>query len=219
MGNAKSQKVSHWSPTSTSTIGVFPILLINLQDSMITIAPHHLVRVGILGHIGRFHASDGLHYRRGTRVICRTNRGLELGEVLSHVTPASTQCSGDGTLVRALTAEDELLLVRQEKNRVEAYQACEQLLKEHKVSAALLDVESLFDGGTLYFYFLGKIPDDVQPLVDELAVAYESQVKFREFAEAVEVGCGPDCGTENASGCGEGGCESCAIAAACRTKS
>ncbi len=185
---------------------------------MITIAPHHLVRIGVLGHVGRFRSGEAARYDRGTRVVCRTERGLELGEVLAHVTPSSTECGGDGTLVRALTAEDELMLVRQEKNRAEAYGACERLLKKHNVGAALLDVEMLFDGGTLYFYFLGQIPTDVQPLVDELAEAYESQVKFREFTAAVEEGCGPGCGTDEAAGCGDGGCQSCAIAEACRTK-
>ena len=43
----------------------------------------HFVRVGLLGSVGRFAAADRQRYARGTRVICRTHRGLEVGEVLS----------------------------------------------------------------------------------------------------------------------------------------
>lgn len=200
---------------------------------MISAGSYHLVRVGVLGQVGRFPAPDGIRYPRGTRVVCRTARGLELGEVLSNAPPVDSSVDvpawvrgaggttgparpADGSLVRALTAEDELLQSRLKKNRDAAYQACAKMLSEHGVSAALVDVEHLFDGSTLYFYFLGTVPDDIQPLVDELAEAYEAKVQFRDFAAAVEEGCGPDCGTEDAAGCGSGGCSTCSIASACK---
>lgn len=203
---------------------------------MISTGTYHLVRVGALGQVGRFPSTDGIRYPRGTRVVCRTVRGLELGEVLSNAPPEGSGVSSpswaeglsspaagsavtrlaDGSLVRALTAEDELLQSRLKKNRNAAYEACSRLLAEHGVRAVLVDVEHLFDGSTLYFYFLGQVPEDVQPLIDELAEAYEAKVQFRDFASAVEAGCGPDCGTDDAAGCGSGGCSTCSIANACK---
>ena len=44
---------------------------------------HHLVRVGALGHVGRFTAVDAVRYPRDTRVVVRTGRGLEVGEILA----------------------------------------------------------------------------------------------------------------------------------------
>jgi hypothetical protein len=43
----------------------------------------HLVRYGLLGHVGRFAAVDAMRYPRRTRVVLRSLRGLEVGEVLS----------------------------------------------------------------------------------------------------------------------------------------
>ncbi len=176
----------------------------------------HLVRVGLLGNVGRFRSLDGVSYGRGTRVLCRTLRGLEVGEVLSHSSRWTVPGEPDGSLIRALTVEDELAYARLYKNRDAAYQACNELLAARRVSTVLVEVEPLFDGSALYFYFLGSISTEVQTLVDELAVTYESKVRFAEFVAAVEQGCGPDCGTENAAGCGSS-CASCAVANVCRS--
>ena len=42
-----------------------------------------LVRVGLFGEIGRFARAEGVPQKRGTRVVCRTKRGLEIGTVLA----------------------------------------------------------------------------------------------------------------------------------------
>ena len=177
--------------------------------------PHYFVRVGVFGAVGCFHAADGAGYLRAARVICRTSRGLEVGEVLAEATAAEAP---DGTVLRAVTVEDDLLLARLEKHKDQAYQACLDLLQERQLSAALMEVEHLFDGQSLYFYFLGQPSPEVEALTDELAEAYETQVRFRRFAETLSEGCGPDCGEEAAGGCDSGGCSSCAVAAACGAK-
>lgn len=174
---------------------------------------HLLVRVGAMGHVGRFAAVDLTAYPRHSRVVCRTPRGLEVGEVLSQI--EADQPAGDGTVLRHLGVEDELLLARLERNRDEAYAACVQLLQDRGLSATLMDVEHLFDGQTIYFYFLGEITEALADVTDELAEAYELKVQFRKFSETLLAGCGPDCGTESAAGCGSGGCATCAVAAAC----
>jgi hypothetical protein len=83
--------------------------------------------------------------------------------------------------------------------------------------AALMDVEQLFDGRTLVFYFLGEMTGELEALTNELAELYESRVQFRQFADAVNEGCGPGCGTESAAGC-KTCVSSCAVAAACPTR-
>src|SRR3954452_21280600 len=94
----------------------------------------HYVRVGLLGSVGRFAAADRRRYARGARVVCRTSRGLEVGEVLSSADQAGEQ-SCDGTLLRRVTVEDDLLIARLEKNRDQAYQACTLRLAERGSSA------------------------------------------------------------------------------------
>lgn len=179
---------------------------------------NHVVRIGVLGQVGRFASADGRTYRRGCRVICRTERGLEAGEVLSAASGELPAELLDGSLLRQVTPEDELILARIEKNRQRAYRACCALLAERGLSAVLLEVEHLFDGQGLYFYFLGEVPPEIETLTTQLAEAYEAKVQFRRFTQTLAEGCGPDCGTHSASGPGCGSaCGSCAIAGACST--
>lgn len=181
----------------------------------------HLIRVGAMGQVGRFAAVDAVRYPRHSRVIVRTRRGLEVGEVLA---PPGDGDNGhaevDGDLLRGMTIEDDLLVARLEKHRQDAYEACAALLAEHKLPAVLVDVEHLFDGQGLFFYFLGDVPPAVESLTERLAEAYETKVQFRKFTETLIQGCGPGCGTEEVKG--RGGCEtctSCAVAGACGTRS
>ena len=176
----------------------------------------HLVRIGLFGHVGRFRAADPVRFPRASRVICRTRRGLEVGEVLAEETEAvAGEC--DGSLLRRVTVEDDLILARLEQNREEAFEACIRKLNEKSLEASLMDVEHLFDGQSIYFYFLGEVTPGIEAITSDLAEAYETKVQFRKFTENVIAGCGPDCGTENAeNGCGTA-CSSCAVAGACAT--
>jgi len=180
---------------------------------------HHLVRVGALGRVGRFTAVDAVRYPRHARVIVRTARGLELGEILDPPRDGTDGATADGSILRGMTVEDQLLEARLEKHRAEAFAACNARLAELKLPATLIDVEHLFDGRTLLFYFLGEMAPELQAVTDELAEVYETQVQIRRFTETVNEGCGPGCGTEQATG---GGCKTCvagcAVASACHTR-
>lgn len=176
---------------------------------------HHLLRVGVLGGIGRFDSPAAIRYRRGTRVICRTARGLEVGEVLA---VGEAELRGqDGRLLRRMTHEDDLLWQRLERDRQRAFEECERLLRRNQVAATLVEVELLFDGRSLYFHFLGDVPPEVDQWTAELTKTYDATIRFRQFADTLTQGCGPACGTEEAAGCGDGGCSSCSLAKACTT--
>jgi hypothetical protein len=208
---------------------------------------HHLIRVGAMGQIGRFAAVDAIGYQRHHRVIIRTRRGLEVGEVL--VPPAidgpGIQKSGslatstgametgamepldpsfdldrvDGQVLRGMTPQDHLLEARLETKRQAAYKACVELLERLQLPDLLIDVEHLFDGQGLYFYFLGEVSRQLEQATQQLAETYEAKVEFRKFTETLLAGCGPDCGTEAAKG--QGGCESCGhceVAKACKSR-
>jgi len=179
----------------------------------------HVVRYGLLGNVGRFSSPDAVRYPRLSRVIVRSPRGLEVGEVLAEPGGEDGAGRGVGRILRRMTVEDDLLRVRLESRRNEAFSACQQLLAERQVPAALIDVEHLFDGEGLFFYFLGDPPAEAVELTTALAEQYEAVVEFRNFAETLAEGCGPGCGTEEAAG--QGGCStctSCAVAGACGPK-
>ena len=89
----------------------------------------------------------------------------------------------DGTILRVMSIEDRLLETRLAKNCHAAYDACTSRLREMGLSACLMDVEHLFDGHTLIFYFLGNVDQKVEQMTDELAEVYEAKVQFRAFRQ------------------------------------
>ncbi len=178
----------------------------------------HLVRWGALGQVGRFTSVDATLYPRGTDVVCRTSRGLEIGQVLNHARPQAS-LAAEGRLLRAMTDADRMLAERLHRHRHQALDACQRLLDDRGLNATLMDVEHLFDGQSLYFYFLGETPRELESLTSELASAYDAKVQFQQFARSLSEGCGPDCGSEEAAGQGCGsGCQSCAVMDACHSK-
>jgi hypothetical protein len=174
----------------------------------------HLVRVGAVGSVGRFVAVDAAAYPRGCRVIVRTARGLELGEVLAPTAMPTERGQTDGSILRRVTVEDDLLAARLEQHRQEALEACSARLVELGLLAALVDAEMLFDGRTVYFYFLGEVTPELERVTDQLAATYDAVAGVSRFAQTLVEGCGPGCGTDAAAGCAT--CVTgCAVSAAC----
>ena len=184
----------------------------------------HLVKIGLMGLVGRYDAADFHLYPRDARVICRTARGVEVGIVICPIEDEFAGCSDsgttqfDGTILRRVGAEDELILERLHRHRDKAFHACQQLIQDRQLPGLLVDVEHLFDGKSLYFYFLGEVDDRLETLTAELASTYEQRVRFKKFAQSLTNGCGPDCGTGE-SRCSSGGCGSCALSGGCAEKS
>lgn len=172
---------------------------------------HYLTRVGAFGAVVRCSPVDDAGYRRGMRVVCRTERGLEIGQVTAAV-PATD--ASEGVILRRAATEDELLDARLRKYKTQAVQRCQAALLIEAPETTLLEVDQLHDGRTLIFYFIGPVSSDVQALTDRLAEEYERKVRTRHFAKLLAEGCGPGCGTKEAGGCG-GGCAVCVVAAAC----
>jgi len=181
----------------------------------------YLVRVGCMGHVGRFRLDEDVLVRRGTRAVCRTSRGLELGTVLGPArSGGGTTDLADGRILRKMAPEDEMLWGHLQGLGRDAHSGCCDWLNSQGIDATLLEVEPLLDGKTLYFHFLSEIDDGVQEYLDHLVSLYEQRVRDSKFAKLLEHGCGPGCGTEKAvNGCGSrGGCAVCKIASACNKK-
>ena len=172
-----------------------------------------------MGVVGRYESADFNLYPRDTRVICRTGRGLEWGSVICPLDDdLGDGVQTGGQILRRIGSDDDLILERLDRHRDKAFQACQKLITERKVPGVLVDVEHLFDGESVYFYFLGIVDPRLEEITNELATTYERKVRFKKFAETLASGCGPDCGTGE-SKCSSGGCGSCAISGGCGAKS
>lgn len=161
----------------------------------------YFVRIGSWGDVALCRAAAGHSYRRGGRVICRTSRGLEVGEVTGRCQPtAGEPAETTATIVRPTSPEDELLLSRLEKYRRQAIADCRRRLQAAGSNATLLDVDQMFDAATLVFYFLDPPDQRDSELVQQLAQQYESRVRSGHFAKLLASGCGPGCGERD---CGD----------------
>jgi hypothetical protein len=137
--------------------------------------PGYLVRYGLMGHVGRFPFEPrvGLELERGQAVVVRTDRGLELGEVLvpprfprggqpSAMASSEPVSEGSGVLeadhpkmLRAAGIEDLENADRAEGLRADRYALCSQLLRDGDWPVELIDVEPLLDPGTTVLHVLG----------------------------------------------------------------
>lgn len=165
----------------------------------------YFVRIGSWGDVALCRAAAGHSYRRGRRVICRTPRGLEIGEVTGRCEATDAdRTEATATIVRRTSPEDELLLSRLEKYRRQAIADCRRSLQAAGSTATLLDVDQMFDAGTLVFYFLDPPDQRETDLVQQLAEQYESRVRNGHFAKLLASGCGPGCGERD---CGDEGAD------------
>ena len=171
-----------------------------------------------MGVVGQYQSPDFSVFARDARVICRTSRGLECGEVICSLDQESHgDFNRDGEILRRVGTEDEMILERLERHRDKAFIACQNLIQERSLPGVLVDVEHLFDGESVFFYFLGEVDPRTEALTNELAETYERKVRFKKFAQTLAEGCGPDCGTGE-SNCASGGCGSCALSGSCGSK-
>lgn len=167
----------------------------------------YLISHGRAGSFGRFRSPVPMNLGRGTAVVVRGERGLELGEVLRPATPRhAAQLPASGELVRS-ASEDDLAAARTVAVRAgELLVRAGELIAELHLPLAVLDAEVLLDGsrGTLFLVRRGSC--DVRELVRPLSREFELILAAEDLtAETADGGCG-SCGT--GGGCGSGDCGS-----------
>jgi cell fate regulator YaaT (PSP1 superfamily) len=176
----------------------------------------YLVSHGSSGELGRFQTAEPLELRRGDRVVVRTPRGLELGEVLCPSTPRHTRAMVDaavGELLRRAGAEDETIAAGVVERAQQLFEDSRRLTAELGLPLEVVDVEVLLDGHHVTIYFVRLKPCDERPLVRALSKKYEALVALHDLAlPAGASACGrPDCKNDG------GGCTSCGTGGGCST--
>ena len=141
-----------------------------------------IVRHGAMRSLGEFDPEAGT-YRRGDEVVVRTERGLELGQVVCESNPraiAYLEEPTKGRIVRIVTDKDReerashRLLERQE------LASCSRFVEERRLQMEPIDVEHLFGGERLVFYFLAEKRVDFRELVKDLAREYHTRIELRQ---------------------------------------
>ncbi len=117
-------------------------------------------------------------------MVVRTDRGIELGEVLCPATERTTsylEQSGPGEILRTATAEDldneATLITAQEK----AFDVCLELIARRHLQMNLVDVEIILGRERMVFYYLAEKRVDFRELVKDLARAFRTRIEMRQI--------------------------------------
>jgi cell fate regulator YaaT (PSP1 superfamily) len=135
-------------------------------------------------YLGEFEASENLAYQRGQAVVVRSDRGLEVGEVLCEATPRALQLIAEAThgqIVRVLTADDRQELARIVDRENQEFETCRRFIGQRSLQMELVNVEHLLGGERIVFYFLAEKRVDFRELVKDLAREYRTRIEMRQI--------------------------------------
>jgi cell fate regulator YaaT (PSP1 superfamily) len=144
----------------------------------------YIVRHGLMRFMGEFEAPDEQSYPRGAQVIVRTDRGLEVGEVLCESTPRSLEFISEptqGRIQRPMTGQDLLELDRIRDVEQHEMDTCSKIVDQRRLQMELVDVEHIFGGERIIFYFLAEKRVDFRDLVKDLAREYKTRIEMRQI--------------------------------------
>ena len=144
----------------------------------------YVVRYGQMRFLGEFHGLAEQDHPRGQRVVVRTERGHELGEVLCRAddrTAAFLENPGRGEVVR-LAQPDDLAAEAALADRQRAgFEICREFIVKRRLQMDLVDVEAILGGERLVFYYLAEKRVDFRELVKDLARAFNTRIEMRQI--------------------------------------
>jgi hypothetical protein len=166
-----------------------------------------LVSHGCMAALSRCRDEAGLLPQRGNRVVIRSIRGLEIGEVLCEATPASAGISA-GTLLRSATSDDEGTARQLMSRGFALLDDAQELLNERDLPLVPLDAELLLDGTQGILHVLRWDACTLTPFLEELRQRHGLLITLQDLTKSepeYEHGC-DSCGADGCGSCGEGGC-------------
>jgi cell fate regulator YaaT (PSP1 superfamily) len=146
--------------------------------------PKYLIRHGAMRFMGEFVAAPDRLIRRADTVIVRTERGQEVGEVLCPATAQAVSAIPEptrGDILRVATADDRSKLAHLKDVETKEFAAGEKLIAQHRLAMQLVDVEHLFGGERIIFYFLAEHRVDFRELVKSMAREFHTRIELRQI--------------------------------------
>lgn len=144
----------------------------------------YVVRYGAMRALSLLAPRGDDRYERGTRVIARTSRGLEMGEILCAASDAAIATLGDvaqGQILRAMSPDDLNELTHIEGNARKEFEICQQHVRQLGLSMQLVDIEHLFGGERIVIYYLAEQRVDFRQLVKQLAAEFQTRIEMRQI--------------------------------------
>ncbi|MBW8017112.1 MAG: signal peptidase [Planctomycetes bacterium] len=178
-----------------------------------------LIRYGRMGFFGWF-THNGVHVEKTrTRVVIKTKRGLELGDIVGpfcykggrfkdsckQIEKYYEKRSKDyplaegGTFVRYAKPEDIMEAEHLEVSARDELKFAQKLAKDLELPMKMVDSEHLLGGERIVIYFLSETRVDFRDLVKTLAKEYQTRIELRQVGardEARLIGDYESCGQQ-----------------------
>ena len=146
--------------------------------------PKYVVRFGAMRALGVLSPRGGDRYERSAQVIARTNRGLEVGEVLCEATEDRVKQLRDpahGQILRRMTSEDVNEHAHIRSREPDEFEICQKFVRKLQLEMELIDIEHLFGGERIVIYYLAEQRVDFRELVKLLASEFQTRIEMRQI--------------------------------------
>lgn len=148
-------------------------------------ARRFVVRYGTMRFLSEFSTKGADDYQRGQSVIVRSHRGTEWGEVLCIATQRTRDYLGkddaSGRILRHATQEDEKTRTECWAREQEEFEIGQRMIAERNLAMQLVDIERIFGGERIVFYFLSETRVDFRDLVKVLAQEFNTRIEMRQI--------------------------------------
>ena len=166
-----------------------------------------LVRYGRMNSLGWFEHKESNIPQTPTRVVIKTNKGLELGHLVGQLSCCRTgqfklnaenvkkyfDDSGvdfpekpAGRIIRCASREDVSDEIHLKKIAEGEIKYCRRLIKELDIPMKIVDAEHIFGGERIIFYFMSESRIDFRELVKNLAQEYQTRIEMRQIGSRDE---------------------------------
>jgi len=144
---------------------------------------------------------EGFTLVPGDEVVVPAARGVEYGRVVSSIKEVSEEELEEPLkkVMRRATPRDHEHQRQNAERKEEAYRTCRRLIQQHKLPMKLVDVDYVFDGSSVVFYFTAEGRVDFRELVKDLATRLKARIELRQVGvrdEAKMVGGLGPCGRD-----------------------
>ncbi|MFC1738321.1 stage 0 sporulation family protein [Planctomycetota bacterium] len=166
-----------------------------------------LVRFGRMNELGWFEHNESHISKMPRRVVVKTEKGLELGQLVGQFTgykkgqfkldseqldeyfkksEIDFSCETVGKFVRYASDTDISEESHLRKIAREEIECCRRFVKELELPMKIIDVEHIFGGERIIFYFMADGRIDFRELVKKLAQEYQTRIEMRQVGSRDE---------------------------------
>lgn len=144
----------------------------------------YIVRYGTMRSIGVMATRSESAFRRGMEVVVRTDRGLEVGQVLCESTEdalSHLDQPAHGTIVRAVNEEDAEEINTIDQTRISNIDTCRDHAQRLGLEMKLVEVEQLLGRQRMIVYYLSDNRVDFRELVKVLANEFKTRIEMKQI--------------------------------------